>query len=59
MDLFSRKIVSWELAPTLEASYVVNAVKKAVFTTGKKPKVIHTDYAEKNTMPKNCWSFAA
>ena len=43
MDLFSRKIISWELAPTLEASYVVNAVKKAVFTTGKKPKVIHTD----------------
>lgn len=43
MDLFSRKIVSWELAPTLEARYVVNAVKKAVFTTGKKPKVIHTD----------------
>ena len=43
MDLFSRKIISWELAPTLEAGYVVNAVKKAVFTTGKKPKVIHTD----------------
>ena len=43
MDLFSRKIISWELAPTLEASYVVNAVRKAVFTTGKKPKVIHTD----------------
>ena len=19
----------------------------------------HSDYAEKNTMPKNCWSFAA
>lgn len=43
MDLYSRKIVSWELAPTLEARYVVNAVRKAVFTTGKKPKVIHTD----------------
>lgn len=43
MDLFSRKIVSWELAPTLEARYVVNAIKKAIATTGRKPKVIHTD----------------
>ena len=43
MDLFSRRIVSWELAPTLEARYVVNAVKKAITTTGQKPKVIHTD----------------
>ena len=43
MDLFSRRIVSWELAPTLETSYVVNAVKKAILTSGKRPKVIHTD----------------
>ena len=43
MDLFSRKIVSWELAPTLEAKYVINAIKKAITTTGRKPKVIHTD----------------
>ena len=43
MDLFSRRIVSWELAPTLETSYVVNAVKKAILTSGKRPKVLHTD----------------
>ena len=43
MDLFSRKIVAWELAPSLEAQYVVKAVKKAVLTTGLHPKVIHTD----------------
>ena len=43
MDLFSRKIVSWELAPTLETKYVVNAVKRAILTTGMRPKVIHTD----------------
>ena len=30
MDLFSRKIVSWELAPTLETKYVVAAVQKAI-----------------------------
>lgn len=43
MDLFSRKIVSWELAPTLETKYVVSAVQKAIFKTGQKPAVIHTD----------------
>ena len=43
MDLFSRKIVSWELAPTLETKYVVTAVKKAIVTSGANPKVIHTD----------------
>lgn len=43
MDLFSRKIVSWELAPTLETKYVVSAVQKAILRTGMKPAVIHTD----------------
>lgn len=43
MDLFSRKIVSWELAPTLETKYVVNAVQKAIIQTGARPAVIHTD----------------
>ena len=43
MDLFSRRIISWELAPTLETKYVVNAVNKAILTSGKHPKVIHTD----------------
>ena len=43
MDLFSRRIVSWELAPTLETRYVVNAIQKAMLVSGKRPKVIHTD----------------
>ena len=43
MDLFSRKIVSWELAPTLETHYVVKAVQKAIQRTGARPAVIHTD----------------
>ena len=43
MDLFSRKIVSWELAPTLETKYVVSAIQKAISRTGIKPVVIHTD----------------
>ena len=43
MDLFSRRIISWELAPTPETKYVVNAVRKAMITSGKRSKVIHTD----------------
>jgi len=43
MDLFSRKIISWEVAPTLETKYVVAAVKKAILKTGIRPTVIHTD----------------
>lgn len=43
MDLYSRRIVAWELAPTLETKYVVQAVRKAILTSGMRPKVIHTD----------------
>lgn len=43
LDLYSRKIVSWELAPTLETRYVVNAINKAILRSGDRPKVIHTD----------------
>ena len=43
MDLFSRRIISWELAPTLETKHVISAAKKAISQTGKKPAVIHTD----------------
>ena len=43
MDLFSRKIVAWELSENLKTDAVVNTIKKAIKSTGKKPKVIHTD----------------
>ncbi len=43
MDLFSRRIISWELAPTLETKYVINAVQKAMLVSGRCPKVIHQD----------------
>ena len=43
MNLFSRKIVSWELAPSLETKYVISAVQKAISRTGTRPTVIHTD----------------
>ena len=43
MDLYSRKIVAWELAGTLETEYVIRAINKAIQKTGCRPKVIHTD----------------
>ena len=44
MDLFSRRIVAWELSRTLETIHVVNALQKAKLHAGNKiPKVIHTD----------------
>ena len=43
MDLFSRRILAWELGRTLETKYVIEAIKKAIRTTGKRPKIIHTD----------------
>ena len=43
MDLYSRKIIAWELGKTLETEHVINAIKKAITRTGKRPKLIHTD----------------
>ena len=44
MDLFSRRIIAWELSRTLEAEHVIRAIEKAEFRNiGVKPKIIHTD----------------
>ena len=43
MDLYSRKIIAWELGKTLETEYVIRAIRKAIQKTGCKPRVIHTD----------------
>lgn len=52
MDLFSRKIVAWELGKTLETDYVIVAINKAIQRTGKRPKVIHTDRGKQYTSEK-------
>ena len=55
MDLYSRKIIAWVLSETLEASHVVECVEKAKKIRNiTQPLIIHTDYAEENTMPKFC-----
>lgn len=44
MDLFSRKIISWVLSDTLEASHVVEAVEKAKIRRKiTRPLVFHSD----------------
>ena len=53
MDLYSRKIITWVLSDTLEARWIIEAVTKAQRARKvNKPLIIHTDYAEENTMPK-------
>ena len=49
MDLYSRKIVAWTLSKTLEAKYVVETVRKAIVSTGSRPKVIHSDRGSQYT----------
>ena len=44
MDLYSRKIVAWELSRTLETEHVIMAIRKALFRNrGVRPRIIHTD----------------
>lgn len=44
MDLYSRKIISWVLSRTLEATHVVEAVEKAKkIREIKRPLVFHSD----------------
>ena len=44
MDLYSRKIISWELSETLEAAHVVKCVEKAKKTRNiNKPLIFHCD----------------
>ena len=44
MDLYSRKIISWVLSTTLEASWVVEAISKAKKARNiSKPLVMHSD----------------
>ena len=49
MDLYSRKIISWVLSTTLEASGVVDAISKAKKARNvSKPLVMHSDTGECN-----------
>lgn len=44
MDLFSRKIIAWELSRTMEEEFVIKTVEKAKASREiKKPLIIHSD----------------
>lgn len=42
MDWFSRRVLSWNLSPTMEAGFCVEALKKAL-EGGAKPDIFNTD----------------
>ena len=53
MDLYSRKIIAWTLSDSLEVSCVIDTVNKAKARRNTDlPLILHSDYAEENTMPK-------
>ena len=44
MDLFSRKIIAWELSRTMEEEFVIKTVEKAKTERKiKRPLIIHSD----------------
>lgn len=44
MDLFSRKIIAWELSRTMEEEFVIKTVEKAKTERRiKRPLIIHSD----------------
>ena len=54
MDLYSRKIIAWTLSKKLETSCVIETINKAKAKRSTElPLIIHSDYAEEKTMPKN------
>ena len=53
MDLYSRAIVGWHLSDNLSTDVVIKAISKAKVNRKLiQPVIIHSDYAEENTMPK-------
>lgn len=43
MDWHSRAVLSWEVSNTMDSSFCVRALKKAMNLTGRKPKIFNTD----------------
>ena len=43
MDWHSRAVLSWEVSNTVDTSFCVRALKQAMTSTGRKPKIFNTD----------------
>jgi transposase InsO family protein len=62
IDACTKELLAWVLSESLEIDFVLKTVEDAIAKHGiemNTETMIHSDYAEKNTMPKNCRSFAA
>ena len=49
MDWKSRAVLSWELSNTMDSSFCVRALRKAISSTGRKPKIFNTDQGSQFT----------
>lgn len=49
MDWHSRAVLSWELSNTMDSSFCVRALRKALETTGRKPQIFNTDQGSQFT----------
>ena len=43
MDWHSRAVLSWEVSNTMDTGFCVRALKQAMVSTGRKPKIFNTD----------------
>lgn len=43
MDWYSRKVLSWELSNTLDTSFCLEGLRKAIESTGTVPEILNTD----------------
>ena len=62
IDACTKELLAWVLSESLEIDFVLKTVEIAIAKLGiemNTETMIHSDYAEEKTMPKNCWNFAA
>jgi len=48
IDIYSRKVLTWKLSNTLDATFCINALKEAIEVYGK-PKIFNTDQGSQYT----------
>ena len=49
MDWKSRAVLSWELSNTMDSSFCVRALRRAMTLTGRKPEIFNTDQGSQFT----------
>lgn len=54
MDLFSRRIISWDLSTTLETTNIISLINKVKATRKSNPKIIHSDRGSQFTSKEYC-----